>query len=105
MNPGELDTLFDIQVLTRSRDCMGGWAEGWATVTTEWGQVRPITGREYLGAQAERAEITERVIMRYRALLPRENRLKAGSIIYDIEHVAERGRNASIEILVKRRTA
>jgi SPP1 family predicted phage head-tail adaptor len=105
MNPGLLDTLLDVQTVTRTRDAVGGWAESWATSTTEWAQVRPVTGREYLGATQERAEITETIIMRYRALNARDNRLKNGSLIYDIQHIAVRGRNASLEILVKRRAA
>ncbi len=39
----------------------------WSTVATVWAAVEPLRGREFFDAEQVQAEISHRVIMRYRA--------------------------------------
>lgn len=104
MNPGDLDTLIEIQSLTTIRDSFGGVVETWATIDTVWAQIKDLEGREYFLAQQARSEVTVKIVIRWRDnLLPQATRIKEGSRVYDILSVAERGRRDRLEIMAKRR--
>ena len=59
-----------------TRDGYGGEVVSWADVATVWGSVDPIRGREYLEAQQAQADITHRVIIRYRSGIVPTMRIK-----------------------------
>jgi SPP1 family predicted phage head-tail adaptor len=60
----------------------------WSTVAIVWAAVEPLRGREFFDAEQVQAEISHRVIMRYRSgrestmrLLHKERVLHIGTII------------------------
>lgn len=48
------------------QDESGQPIEGYVPVTTIWAAIEPLRGREFFAAQAENAEVTTRIRIRYR---------------------------------------
>lgn len=61
--PGLLDQRVRIESQNNVSDGQGGFTKGWATVTTVWARVEPITGKE--GVEAGRMEFA----LRYRVTI------------------------------------
>jgi len=87
MRAGLLRHQVTIQTRTDIRDGKGTAVETWSDVTTVWGSIEPLQGKEYYDAHRENADITHRARIRYRPGVTRENRLLYGSRIFDIEAV------------------
>ena len=47
----------------------------WSTVATVWGAVEPLRGREFFDAEQVQAEVSHRVVLRYRSGLATTMRL------------------------------
>lgn len=55
-----------IEQVTETRDEWGGVVESWATFADKVpAEVVPLSGREFIAAQAERAGVTTRITIRY----------------------------------------
>lgn len=65
MRTGRLRRRLTLQQKTSIRDAAGGVNNSWSDVTTVWGGVEPLTGREYLAAQATQNEEEVRIVIRY----------------------------------------
>jgi SPP1 family predicted phage head-tail adaptor len=63
---GRLRKRLDLETPNTAKDSFGGTPlEPWAPITTMWGSVEPLSGRELLLAQQVQAEVTHRVRVRY----------------------------------------
>ncbi len=65
MQAGKLRHPLTIQARSTTRDSLGQELETWATVSTVWGSVVPLTGRELVQAQALHSETTHKVTVRF----------------------------------------
>jgi SPP1 family predicted phage head-tail adaptor len=91
-----------IQQRSTGRDEGGQPIEGWTTVATLWAEVRDITGREYIAAGAEQAEVTTRVRIWRRAGIKPAMRVLRGTTTYDIKAVLDEGRDGTLLICTRR---
>ena len=93
-SPSDLKKRITIQSQARTADGMGGWTETWATLTTVWAAVWPVSAREILKAGQTSMEITHRVRIRYRAGVLASYRILYGTrylSIVSIINPSERG--------------
>lgn len=76
-----------IEQRTQSRDEWGGVVDSWATVTIVPAEVWPLSGREFVAAQAEHAGVTTRITIRYQAGIEPAMRVTHDGKTYNIKAV------------------
>lgn len=62
---GKLRHRITIEQPVTTRDGIGGVVRGWATFMTVWAEVVPLSGREFLAAQATQSSVNARITIRY----------------------------------------
>lgn len=90
---------------TRAPD--GGKRDNWISIATAWAEVRNLRGREFLTAKEFHAEVTTRIILRWRRgidLEPLLWRVKTTDVTplhtYQVIHVVDLdGRRRDLELL------
>lgn len=65
MQSGRLRHRIEIQQSADAPDEYGQGVAVWSTVSTRWGEVVPLEGRELWQAQQVQADVTHRVRLRY----------------------------------------
>lgn len=68
---------------------MGQQVDTWTDVKTVWAEIKPMQGQEYFTVSSERAEITHEIRIRGGVTVRARDRLKFGTRIFDIRHVAD----------------
>lgn len=48
------------------QDSSGDLIQEWVNVATVWGAIEPLSGREFMAAQAEQSKVVARLTVRYR---------------------------------------
>ena len=97
INPGRLKTSVVIQNRAGSRDSTGGRAvESWSTLATVWAEVIPYASREGVNARQVDAELTHRVVIRYRTDVTSRHRLLVGTTILTIKGPPRNVGNANV---------
>ena len=77
-----------IELLTVTRDELGGVIEAWAPLHDSVpAEIVPLSGREFLAAQATQASITARITVRYLPGLTALMRVVHGATVYNVEAV------------------
>ena len=66
MRAGFLRHRLALKAKSVSRDSFGEEDVTWATTATVWGSVEPLRGREYMEAKQGQADVSHRVVIRYR---------------------------------------
>ena len=102
MQAGKLRQRIIIEHRSEAANSFGEVIPTWATLTTVWGSVEPLSGKELLEAQQIASETTHRVRIRYYSSLTTEMRFKLGSRyleIVSILNLKEAGRE--LEVLCK----
>ena len=66
MNIGKLRQRLTFLEQMQVQDSTGGMQGQWLPVFTVWGQMLPLSGREFYAADRVNAELTARAIIRYR---------------------------------------
>ena len=89
MRAGRLRHQVAIQTATTAQDAYGQPVKTWATTATVWGAVEPIGGKEAYRAQAERADLSHLVVIRYRSGVTPMTRILFGTRTMDIESVVD----------------
>lgn len=84
MKAGQLDQRVTVARYTSTQDELGQPIESWAPLFTCWAAVEPLTGREYLAAQAAVSEVTARIRMRFRPWMTAEDRVIHNGTTYNI---------------------
>ena len=84
MKAGQLDQRISVERFTRTEDELGQPIEAWAHLFDCWAAVEPLTGREYLAAQAAVSEVTARIRMRFRPWMTAEDRVIHDGTTYNI---------------------
>ena len=76
-----------IERLSTTRDEFGGAVEAWETVAIVPAEVWPLSGREFVAAQAEQAGVTTRITIRYQAGIEPAMRITHDGRTYNIKAV------------------
>lgn len=72
--------------LTQTRDEWGGVIESWQPLVSGLpAEIVPLSGREFVAAQAVQAGVTTRITIRYRGGVLPSMRVEHGSDIYNIK--------------------
>jgi len=87
MNIGMMRHRVTLEQKAETRDQWGGVVESWQSVATVWAEVSPLSGREFIAAQAMQAGVTVRITIRYRAGVTPVMRIKHGADLYNIKAV------------------
>jgi SPP1 family predicted phage head-tail adaptor len=90
MNPGKLDKRVLIQLPELAQASDGQPVTTWVDAATAWASIEPLSGREWLNAQAVQDEVTHRVRMRWNDALAPEGRLLYGERVLHIRSVINR---------------
>jgi len=99
LDAGRLTERVTIQARKAGRDGTGArTAESWVDITTDptWAEVLPLAGREGWTARQVDAEITHRVVMRYRSGVTSKHRIKWGSVYLNIKGPPRNVGNANV---------
>lgn len=87
-DPGRMRHLLTVEQFNGRRDATGDprqdLDENWTPFCTRWCSVDPISGREFLAAGQETAEVTHKIRCRYKAGIQTDMRLRWGSRIFEI---------------------
>lgn len=89
MSVGKLRHRVTIQGLIRADDGYGGITETWQDVATVWAAVEPLRGTERYRAQQVQAELSHKVVMRYREGIKPHLRLLYNGRVLEIEAVVD----------------
>jgi SPP1 family predicted phage head-tail adaptor len=84
MNPGKLNKRITILEQVATQNGYGENDHTWAETVTLWANVRTLTGRALFQAQQVQAEISSKVIIRYRSDIKSNMRIKYGSRTLEI---------------------
>ena len=76
-----------IEQIATTRDEWGGVVDSWATVAIVPAEVYPLSGREFVAAQAEQAGVTTRITIRYQAGIEPAMRVTHDGKTYNIRAV------------------
>jgi len=89
MKAGQLDQRVTVERFSRTEDELGQPIESWAPLFTCWAHVQPLTGRDFIAAQAAMSEVKLKIIMRYRPGITPADRVSHGGQVYGIEAVID----------------
>jgi SPP1 family predicted phage head-tail adaptor len=67
-----------------TRNSFGEEVVTWSDVATVWGSVEPVRGREFEDVTRAGAEVTTKIVIRYRTGIVPEMRATEGDNVYDI---------------------
>ena len=84
MKAGDLTERVTVERFTATYDELGQPIEAWAPLFTCWAAVEPLTGREFIAAQAAQSEVTARIRMRFRPWMTAEDRVIHNGTTYNI---------------------
>ena len=102
MKAGQLDQRVTVERFSRTEDELGQPIESWAPLFTCWAAVEPLTGREYIAAQAAVSEVTARIRMRFRPWMTAEDRVIHGGKTYNIVSVIDvRSENREVVLMCR----
>lgn len=105
INPGQLDRRITLQTRTTAPDAYNAPVETWTDLATVWAKVDyPVTGAdeetaEHLNITRRRVEFT----IRHRTDVGFVARVTYNSGTYDIERIAELGRNDFLKLTTEER--
>lgn len=87
LDAGRLSHRITLQAAVTSRDEFGGVAHTWTPVATVWAEIVPLSGREFVAAQAAQAGVTTRITIRYRDGVTPSMRILHDGVTYSIKAV------------------
>ena len=68
LNAGSLNRRIRFQRPTTLKDMVGAPRRSWTDVTTVWGEIQPLSGREAVIASRISAEISHQITVRYQPI-------------------------------------
>ena len=90
MNAGALDQRI---VIERRTGATNDWGEplpdSWLPIVQTWAHVQPLTGRDFIAAQAAMSEVKLKIIMRYRPGITPADRVSHNGQVHAIEAVID----------------
>jgi SPP1 family predicted phage head-tail adaptor len=102
MQIGKMRHRIELQSFSASKDSFGQEIKTYTTYATVWADVRQISGREMLNAQAAQSEITYRIYVRYNASIVITDRIVWDTRTLEINAVINTdGKKLMLELLCK----
>ena len=90
MKAGALDQRIVIERLVEGYyDELGQPINDWLPIVQTWAHVQPLTGRDFIAAQAAMSEVKLKIIMRYRPGITPADRVSHNGQVYGIEAVID----------------
>lgn len=65
----------------------GAMTPAWTLVTTLWGTIEPLSGRDFIAAQAAQSNVVARMVIRYNTLITAGMRVTNNGKYYMVEAV------------------
>ena len=84
---GSMRHRVHIQRRTTSQDDFGGFDQNWQTEAERWGELSPLSGREFWNAQQVQSNVTHRVRLRYFEGLSTQHRLRIDDRDFEVSSV------------------
>ena len=100
MRSGLLRHEINVQTDTPSVDAMGGASQSWATTTTIWARIEPISGTEDFNDDQTEATLTHRVTIRGDDAVGTVKRIKFGSRYFEVHGVRDKDERGIEKILL-----
>lgn len=92
MQAGKLRHRVTIQAKTLAQDPVSGvLVESWLDVATVWASVEPLSVRDLIAARANQSEMTARVMIRYREILPTYRLVHRGRVFSLVDGLPDTG--------------
>lgn len=102
LRAGKLRHRLALQSETQTQNSVGEVIKTYATYSTVWGSLSPLSGRELEHASQISEEITYRAVIRYLSTVATEDRISHDSRTFEIVHIANFDeRNIYQELLLK----
>lgn len=86
LDAGRLRHLVTIEDQTTTIDSSGQNTD-WTYVARAWAAIEPVSGREFIAAQAENSAVTTRILIRFRDDVRASMRIRHGGKVYNIRGV------------------
>jgi SPP1 family predicted phage head-tail adaptor len=83
------------------QDEAGQLIDAWTDVCQVWADIRDVSGREFVAASAERAEVTTRIRIWRRTDVSTAMRVLHGTTAYDIKAPLDEGRDTTLLMCTK----
>lgn len=96
--PGDLNRRLVLEAPVETDDGAGGVARGYATVTTLWAQVLPLSGGANVAAGSLGAALRYRIVIRFRDDVTTRHQFQDGAAIYRIIAVRPNADRRFLEI-------
>jgi SPP1 family predicted phage head-tail adaptor len=84
MNAGSLRRWVEFQARDAGLDAFGQPPQTWNTFYACWGEVKDLSMREMIAAQAINSEVSTRIKIRYHAGIEGKHRAVCGGVIYNL---------------------
>lgn len=102
MRAARLRHRVTIQQPVTAANAYGERITTWSTVATVWGAVEPLRGREFFDAEQVQAEISHRVVLRYRAGLNSTMRLlHLGRVLHIVTIIDVDERHRELQLMCR----
>ena len=103
MKAGQLDQRIVLEDYVSYQDSSGQPIQEWAPFAHAWAAVEPLTGREFIAADAGVGESTVRLRLRYLPGVRADMRVNHDGVLYEITHVADvRSQGRELQLMCKR---
>jgi SPP1 family predicted phage head-tail adaptor len=83
-SPVQLNKRVEFQEKPSTKNSFGEQSDDWTPVVTLWANIRPLSSREVIAAQATQAETTHEITIRYRAGIEAKMRGVYGARVFDL---------------------
>jgi len=85
-NSGQLNKRVQVMERTRISDGVGGYEDALTPKFTVWANIHPLTGREYWSNQQTEAQVSHRIVIRYRPDINQSYVISYNGKIFDIQY-------------------
>jgi SPP1 family predicted phage head-tail adaptor len=100
MQAGKLDKRVRLERQSEVQDEAGQPLEKWILVAPVWAEIKDISGREFLAAQASQSAVQTKIRIRYREGISASMRAVHGSTVYNIEAALDKtGKRVELELM------
>jgi len=100
LRAGRLRHQLALQSKTETRTSTGDISVSWATDSTVWGAIEPLSGKEFLASSQTQNENEVRIIIRYHATINDTWRITNDGLVYSILAIINAdNRNSAMELI------
>jgi len=102
MRIGKLRHYISIQDRTETKNEFGEAEYNWNDFAKAYAEIKPVTAKEYFAAQGEVAQVTHRIVMRYKSGVKPKMRILFKDRVFDIKAVRDYfEKNRVLEIMAQ----